>query len=276
MVKEYTQMKNIVKSLLIILLLIFSILLFYHFIGNKFRNKHNFEKSNVAFSQNTQNSPFSISKVVMYSSAYGENKNTTFQQNCWILDILQYTDIAIYIDRTSAELNANNSIKKLSLQNLKISGPKIGSGDLYYLDSLNFGTPTKNETYKLTNSLEFSVLNDANKDNWAQYNTPIFFTDCSNPITLKYVNPAVKQNYPISSNEPIFWDGRLLQLANISLGDLTAIVEFTIVIENNQSQKFMYPFILSICLENESSSIYNGHILFEKEYENAPFFEKKE
>ena len=107
-------------------------------------------------------------------------------------------------------LTSSNTVKKLSLENISLSAPILGTPSLYYLDSLNFGTANFNGTYKLDDFLEFTVLNDENNNNNIQSNTPVFFTDCSNPITLKYVNPSIKENYTVTSNEPIFFDGRLL------------------------------------------------------------------
>lgn len=267
-------MKNLMKKILIVLLLILFIFLLYHFILAKFLNKYSLEKEFINFSESIQNSPFSVSKAIMYSSAYGENQNTTFQKSNWILNILQYTDIAIYLEHSGKSLNSANTIKKLSLENIQISPPMLGMPSLYYLDSLNFGTATFHENYKLDNSIEFTVLNDENENNEIQSNTPVFFTDCSNPITLKYVNQSVKENYIVTSNEPVFFDGRLLKMANIPLSNLEANISFDIHLESNNSIDYFYHFSLPIYLENNNSSIYDGSIMIEKSFENYKFIEK--
>lgn len=194
--------------------------------------------------------------MILYSSAFGENKNTTFQQTSWILNIFQYSDIAIYLENNGDTLDSFNTVKKLYLENMTVETPKIGSPNLYYLDSLNFGTPTINENYKIADSLEFTVLNDANKEDNIQYNTPVFFTDCSNPITLKYVNQALKENFEITSNEPVFFNGKLLKMANISLPDLETRIGFRIHVVNHENQDFYYDLSLPITLENEKNSVF--------------------
>lgn len=266
-------MKKLLKTLFIILLLTLSIYLFYNFIFIKYLNKYKLENSSIKINENTQNSPFEISKVIMYSSGYAENQNTTFQQSSWILNILQYSDIAIYIKHSEDELDTSNSVKKLYIDNINFSNPKLGSASLYYLDSLNFGTANIDKNYKLDNPLEFTVLNDENKNNSIQSNTPVFFTDCSNPITLKYVNESVKEDYSITSNEPVFFDGRLLKMASLSLDDLQANINFTIHIESNDNKNYFYDLSLPVILENDNSSIYDGSILVENEYENYKFME---
>lgn len=267
-------MKNWIKKCFMIILLIMFIILFYQFIFLQFWNKYQFEKDSIRFSKTIQNSPFSLSKMILYSSAHGENQNTTFQKSSWVLNLLQYSDIAIYLEHSGEELTSYNTIKKLSLENIQISTPNLGKPCLYYLDSINFGTANFNRNYKLDSSIEFTVLNDENKNNTILTNTPVFFTDCSNPITLKYVNHSIKDNYSITSQEPIFFDGRLLHLANISLNDLKAHFSLTIHLVSNDEQHYFYPLSVFIPLENNSSSIFEGSILIEKNFENQKFIQK--
>lgn len=267
-------MKSVIKTLIILFLIILIICIFYNFIWSKFQNKHRFEKSTIQMSESLENSPFSLAKVILYSSAYGNNKNTTFQQTNWILDIFQYTDIAIYIKNTENELNSSNSVKKLFLENISISTPKLGSPNLYYLNTLNFGTPHITEHNKIDTSLEFTVLNDPNQQNNIQYNTPIFFTDCSNPITLKYVNHPIKENFEITSNEPVFFNGKLLKMANINLSDLETTISFTIRIINHNNEEYSYHVSLPIHLTEEENSMDNGNILVEKTYKNLKFIKQ--
>lgn len=264
-------MRNFMKKVIIVFIIVLFLLLFYHFIFLKYRNKSKFEKEVIPLSQSIQHAPFSIDKVISYSSAHGKNQNTTFQKSSWILNILQYTDIAIYIHTSNNELTASNTVKTLVLENIRLSNPKRGTSSLYYLDSLNFGTPTFHEINKLENSIEFTVLNDANQNRDIQSNTPVFFTDCSNPITLKYVNPSVQENYTVTTNEPIFFDGHLLEMAHIPLEDLQTSLHFTIHLESNDNQHYFYPFTWPISLKNKEHTLYEGSLLEEKTLENAKF-----
>lgn len=269
-------MKNILKIILTTTLLILLIFIDYNFVFSKLVNKKIFEEENESIFNNYKNTPFSISKIITYSSGYGENKNTTFQKSDWILDILQYTDIAIYINNDSdMELTPNNSIKNLFLNNINISETIQGNPTLYYLDSLNFGTPNISKNFKIDNSLDFTVLNDDNKDNLVQYNTPVFFADCSTPITLKYVNEKIKENYILTSNELVLFNGTLLKMANIPLESLKTTISMTINIENYADQCYSYNLSLPISLENSTQNIYDGSIFCENNYNNLKFSIKK-
>lgn len=261
-------MKKFLKILFTAILFILCIYLFYYFVLVPFKAPQNSTK-------NPENSPFSLAKIVVYSSAYGENQDTTFEQNKWILDIFQYSDIALYIDNGNAELNSENTIKKLWIENIKISNPSLGSPCLYYLNSLNFGTANFNAQDKMEESLEFTVLNDENLEDNLQYNTPIFFTDCSNPITLKYVNHSVKNGFEITSNEPLSFNGKLLQTAGISLENLSAKLQLTIHIINHNNEDFYYDLSLPIPLETETQSILEGSVLIESSYKNKKFLRKE-
>lgn len=261
-------MKKFFKILLMVTLLVLLIYLFYHFAFVPFKSSKNSY-------QNSENSPFSLAKIIVYSSAYGENKDTTFEQSKWILDLFQYSDIALYIDNGNTELNSENTIKKLWLENIKIAKPNIGSPYLYYLNSLNFGTAHFEQQDKIQESLEFTVLNDENLDSNLQYNTPTFFTDCSNPITLKYVNHSIKKGFEISSHETVSFHGKLLQMADIPLVNLASNLQLTIHITNHNNEDFYYDLSLPIPLETQSQSILEGSVLMESSLENKNFLRKE-
>ena len=98
------------------------------------------------------------------------------------------------------------------------------------------------------------------------YNIPIFFEDCSNPITLKYVNRDILKNYKVKGSEILKYDGSILKSAKINLLDLESIVnlDISIVLQNDEIHKIKLP--INIQLEDGNKSIYDGK--FEKDYDN--------
>ena len=256
------------KKIKLILTIFLMLLIIAFLLFNNAKNKKN-STDNLA-----ENAPFSISKIKIYSSAYGENQTTSFQQNSWILNLLQYSDIAIYIGNGEDDLNQANTAKTLSIDNIKISNPKTGNSKLYYLDTLNFGTPTISEKYQLENNFEFTVLNDKNEESTILSNTPVFFADCSNPITLKYVNDSVKKNFNLSSTEPVVFNGTLLKLANIELKNLSATIDFSLNIKNYKNETYTCNLSIPISLANETSTIYDGSILDEIDCSKFKFTKK--
>ena len=192
---------------------------------------------------------------------FGENKNTNFQKSNWILDVYQYTDIALYVDCSEA------------IQNLNISNFNSKTGNLYYLDANKFGTGDISKNYEITNTFDFSVLNDSNKDNSINYNTPVFFADGSNPITLKFVN-IIKKNFTIENNEKLKFDGSLLKRTNIKLEDLSTKISFDLNIKNYNNEEYTTKINLNIPIKNIDSTIFDGSILQEKNNQNIILLKK--
>ena len=96
----------------------------------------------------------------------------------------------------------DNTIEKVEDKNLinKTTAKLIKKGKNNILDNISD---------KIEDNLEFTVLNFDNKDNSIMYNTPVFFSDLSNPVTLKFTNLLYK-NYSIENTEKLsmgLWGG---------------------------------------------------------------------
>ena len=243
--------KKIILIIIILILFILDIYLFYNYVFARFRNKAYLEKSDVKFAEKLSNSTFAIDKVTLYSSA-------------WVLDILEYTDIAIYFKKPK-ELNSVNTAETLSISNvnLQVSSNKYTPA-LYYLDANKFGTENILSDYKIEDTLDFTVLNFDNKDNSIMYNTPVFFSDLSNPITLKFTNTLFK-DYNIENTEKLIFDGSLLSKTPVKLTDLKAVLSFDINISNFEKEKYSTNLSLEIPLENKKENIFDGKILETKQ-----------
>lgn len=119
---------------------------------------------------------------------------------------------------------------------------------------------------KITNILDFSILNDGDVD----YSKPQLYADCSTPITLEYVNNKIKENDIISDiNNEVVFDGNVLRRGNIVLSDIACTVSFNINIINNYDQKFVANVYIDIPLEDTTTgdNIYKGK--FVKKLENT-------
>lgn len=250
--------KKVILIIIIILLSILDVFLFWNYIFLRYKNKVFIEKTDVVLANEIKSSPFKIDKIVLYSSGFGKNTNTKFQTSNWILDIYEYTDIALYID-------SKDAIKTLSISNFNSK-----MGNLYYLDSNKFGTEEILQNYETNPSLEYTVLNDSNEENLINYNTPIFFADSSNPITLKFVNKIAK-NFIIENNEKLEFDGSLLKRVNPSLDNLKTNISFDVIITDYNNETYSANININIPIENGNQNIFNGSILEIKENQNIVF-----
>lgn len=104
---------TIITAFLFLIVIFLSYLLF-----NKYVLKKNFEKYILPFANINQNTIFKIDKIVFFSNADAQNKNTA-ASNFTIENLYQYTDIALFIDGGATEKTLENTLKNVKLENIK-------------------------------------------------------------------------------------------------------------------------------------------------------------
>ena len=208
---------------------------------------------------------FSIDRIYLYSSADATSNEIT--KPVWDLNVTQFTDIAIYINNRSENgVNYENTIKELTISNVKFNNLKSGTPYLYYKNVNDFAKLTNTEENKINDALEFNVVNSGDAD----YTNPVIYSNCQNPITLEYVNTNMEENTIISDiSTPLTYDGSLLKKAGILLSQMECTLSFTITIINNYNQKFVATVYIDIPLEDSvnNTSIYDGKLI--KNIENT-------
>ena len=208
---------------------------------------------------------FSIDRIYLYSSADATSNETT--KPVWDLNVSQFTDIAIYINnRAENGVNYENTIKELTISNVKFNNLQSGTPSLYYKNVNDFAKLTSVEENKINDSLEFNIVNSGDAD----YTKPVIYSNCQNPITLEYVNTNMEEDTIISDiSTPLTYDGSLLKKAGILLSQMKCTISFTITIVNNYNQKFVATVYIDIPLEDSMSgaSIYDGKLV--KNIENT-------
>ncbi len=201
-------------------------------------------------------SPFSINKIVYFSTANAEssvNQNSSFTIN----NLYQITDIAIFINNNSSgDYTNENTLKKVTLSNINYTLiPNNGEPSLYYKNLNDFAKNIFNLDNKIEKSIEFETTSEDEFD----YNTPVLYNNCANPITLSYVNSNIINNYTLSNDiSNLSYDGSLLKKCNITLNSIACKIAFNIIIENNLDEIYTCPMTLNVPLSTESSTIYDG------------------
>ncbi len=258
-------MKNLFKkkdfvALLILIIILISLLPFYIFKIRDIICRNNFANYSYETYSNYISPIFSIEKIVYYSNAFvtDNSKDNNFQD----INIGQYTDIAIYINNTnkSDDLTDENTISELYIDNIKVStNSDKGTQSLSYKNPYYFAT-YKGLQEPVNNRIDFSIIN-SNKDNKeSAYNTPAFYQDCSNPISLGYINKDIVTNFKMQNTDIISLNGTILPKANITLDDLSFNMNFTIHIKNNKNEEFICTIDRPVLSGEFSSQIFNGHI----------------
>ena len=83
------------------------------------------------------------------------------------------------------------------------------------------------------------------------YSKPTFYTDCSNPISLGYMNKDILTDYSVSEGTTsVSYNGKVLQEAGINLDELKYTLSFKIHIINNLNEEFVYQMSMDVDLNN--------------------------
>ena len=250
------------KTVMTILILILCLLafLYYDLIFRTTYAKDEFSTQMEKIAEQTENPVFKIQRIIVYSSANAID--TSENESLQDLSILQYSDIAIYLDNTSTvyDLTNENTVKELYIDNISIStGSDKGHQYVNYKNALDFAKYTEIDE---TNSskIEYNIVSTNDENNNTDYETPTFYTDCSNPITLEYMNENIVTNYATSSDaNTISFNGKVLQEAGIDLNDVNYSLNFTIHIINNLNEEFICPVRLKVDLSGDDGGIYKGY-----------------
>lgn len=204
----------------------------------------------------------------MFSSCDSKNK-TSSANHFTIENLYQYTDIALFIESTTAEKTLENTLKEVSIQNIQFNiKPNLGEPNLYFKSIHQFSKSELIDENKIQDHLDFSISSEDS----ANLDTPTLYNNLANPITLTYINSNIKTDYTITDTSvPITYDGSLLKRCNVSLENIQARISFDIYITNNLDQKFKSSVYLDIPLENGETSILNGSIT-ERKTINTTFY----
>ena len=255
------KIKNVKLAFVILIVIsIILILLYSHFVLSESITKDDFASDMIQISDNNEETVFSIQKITLYSNANAIDNSK--DQSLSDVSICQYSDLAIYIDngQSNSELTNENTIKELYIDNIFMTS-KLDKGTkiLNYKNPLNFGK-YKDIEEPTNNRIDFKIINTNQENENNDYDEPTFFTDCSNPINLGYLNKDILTNYSVSADSStVSFNGKVLKEANISLDDINYTLNFTIHIVNNLNEKFSYNMNLDVNLDDNNGGIYNGY-----------------
>ena len=247
-IAKETNLKAL-KLISILLILIFICSLSYiFFLRNYFSNK-NFEEYNLLIANSNSSIPFSLNKIVLYSSSTASIVNSYNDNSVQALDISQYCDISLYIN------NENNSIiNKLYIDNISISNPEIGTPHLYKKALSDMEKCSYDSSKIITNQFQYNIVS---KDLPINYENYELYSDGSTPITIGFFNENIKSNYLLTEEE-IKNSSSFLKDAHIPLSSINCNISFVLNIITAKNEHYICNINISIPFENkDGSSIYN-------------------
>lgn len=246
-----------------IILLIISFFAYKHIFQVE-TGKRIYSEESERFAEENKNPVFKIDQIILYSSANAvDNSNGELKS----IDISQFTDIEIFINNKakSEEITAENTINELFIEGIKIeNNSEIGGEKIF-----NYKNPLDCGKYRdLSNWNEdgilFKVINSNEENSTANYEEPIFYTDCTNPISLGYINKNILTNCEVNANNAsISFDGSILQNAGINLKDLNFKLSFNLHLVNNYNEEFVSNIVINNDLSSKEGEegIYSGYMM---------------
>lgn len=243
-----------------IILLVLSIFT-YRYIFSVESLKKSYAEETTKFIENNENPVFKIGQIILYSSANAiDNSNGDLKD----IDISQFTDMEIYIDNKvkSEEITAENTINEMYINNIKIESKSSESEKIFnYKNPQNCGKYVDLSNWEADGIL-FNITRTNDEDKEANYDHNIFYTDCSNPISLGYINKNILTGCEVSKEVgTVAFDGTILKSAGIDVKDLKTNISFSINITNNYNEKFVCNLSLDVDLESEEEGIYSGYLI---------------
>lgn len=239
--------KSIKLLLFLVFVLIVCCVVYLFFIQNHFI-KRNLEEETITLSTFNENIPFSIKKVILFSSVTAEA--TTVNQSVLNLDISQYCDIGIFLDELDEK---NPSISSLYIDNIYITSPEIGSPFLYKKKIPDLGKCSFDKDSIINNRFDFNIVDSTDNLNYDNYEV---YNSLSTPISLGFYNQNIKTNF-LSDNTEISYNGTLLKEAMIPLSNLNCTVSFRINIVTNTNEHYICNASFEIPFNDENGSIYD-------------------
>ena len=207
--------------------------------------------------EENRNPVFAIEKIELWSSAYAKDNSEGDLKD---IDISQFTDIILYVDNKlkSDEITAENTVSQLFIDNIKIeSEAENGERIFNYKNPYNAGKYVELSNWQ-GDGILFNVLNTNEKNKNADYDANVFYTDCSNPISLSLVNKNILTGCEVNNNGSLTFDGSILEKAGINLEGLKTKISFVVHIINNYEEAFLCDVAFDIDLTKNNNAIYKG------------------
>ncbi len=259
-------------KLILILIMLAGCILGYGYIIQKNSAISKYSDKTIQFWNENKNAKFKVNQILLSSSANAVDNSE--KKDMTDIAISQYTDIAIYIDNNSESegLNEENTVNKLYIDNIKIeTTQKNGNFIFGYKNPLSLG---KYEVFKdmKNDKIEYTVIHSNVEKSNFDSKTPTYFTDCSDPITLGFINSNIIEHFKLTAqNKSVSYNGTILKTANVDLNKISPKISFDIHLVNNVNDEYTRKMYLDVPLENSDGSIESGYMIVLNKYNHGEY-----
>lgn len=168
-----------------------------------------------------KNMPFNLSKIIMVSTAEG---NEAEGEKKWNFDVLQNNDLYIYIDKNENYKGKEKTIKSVRIENINITkAPKKGEIKAYMPNSVEGRLFDYSDEYLIQeNKLEYKGAAESNA-------RTLEIGSNGGNLLLSFSNVGLG-TYSSDEDEEITHDGTLLKRLDVSNEEIQFEVNFDLVI----------------------------------------------
>lgn len=170
------------------------------------------------------NMPFNLSEIIVVSSAEGITKSENPQNYKWNLDIMQYNDIYLHIEKNE-NYNKNAYIESISLENFSFTEPQVGNTRIYMPNSTDGGLFTFDDEYLINRVLTYNGGKNSNTKT-------LEVSSQGGNVLFRAANTEVGE-YISNDDAEIAHNGTLINKTGVSIEDLKYSISFDIVIDTN-------------------------------------------
>jgi len=259
-------------AIVIAIILLLANVIGYSYIVFRVVSQNSFSDQITKFWDDNSRVKFRVNQILLYSSANAEDKSD--KNDMSDVSVSQFTDIAIYIDNQSNTdgLSEDNTLSDIYIDNITVeTGQKSGNFIVNYKSPLHFGKYESIDN-KIDSTIQYKVIHTNDEKTENDNLTPTFYTDCSNPISLGFVNKDVIKHYKLTEqSNMVNYNGTILKTTNVDLDKISPKISFDIHIKTNMNEYYMRKMYIDVPLENSQGSISSGYLIALNYYKNNEF-----
>lgn len=174
-----------------------------------------------------KNMPFKLSEMLVISSADGEIKAENPENYHWNLNINQYNDIYLKINKNE-EIEDMSYIESISIDNIKIDGQKGNEFYAYMPSDIENKLFFYDDNFIIDSILTYKGAEEDNNKNLEVGNQ-------GGTIVFRVANRNVSE-YVSNDDGEISYDGTLLKLGGVEENDLKFKISFELIITTNNAK----------------------------------------
>ena len=164
-------------------------------------------------------------------------------------------------------INTNDEDEMISLTN-NTSSENVANDTLKQVENSSASEDSEeSQAEQKDEKIDFNIVYTNEENEKANYDEPTFYTDCSNPITLEYLNNDIVTHYKMDENKSVSFDGSILKEVGVATESLNCKVKFKINIINNNDEKYSCWINFDIPLDD----IYEGTTMKAKSTNNQKY-----